>query len=52
MPMKISGFPAGPNYEPIVPRRPPPAPKPTPAVAPLDSGDGPVERGVFLDVRM
>lgn len=50
--MKISGFPSGPNYEPIVPRRPPPAPKPTPAVAAVSSEADPIERGVFVDVKL
>jgi len=50
--MKISGFSSGPNYEPVVPRRPPPAPRDTPLVSSVVSDSGPVERGVFLDVRL
>lgn len=55
--MKISGLPVGANYAPVVPRRPPPAPQPSPSIdvvagAGGDGDGGPIERGVFLDVRL
>ena len=55
--MKVSGLPVGANYAPVVPRRPPPAPQPSPSIdavigADGDGGGGPIERGVFLDVKL
>ena len=50
--MKISGYPSGANYAPVIARRPPPAPRDTPEVSGVVSDSGPVERGVFVDVRV
>ena len=50
--MKISGYPSGANYAPLVPRRPPPAPQAAPEVDAI-GGDGDHDRlGARIDLRL